>query len=81
MICEKCKNEKLTSKIYEGCGTTTLMGYSPYYDELGKYHSHNPNKRKYNYHCSKGHHWTLKFNDQCSSCNYGKHSRIITYHE
>jgi len=37
-----------------------MMGYTPYYDEGGKYHNNNPNTITKVYHCSNGHTWKEK---------------------
>lgn len=74
MICERCQQEGKRSTVQGGAGITTLMGYSAYWDQDGDYHCHNPNITTTSYHCSNGHHWTVKSNSECpnSECNYGK---------
>ncbi len=60
MICEKCKEQGLKSRVSEmGC-SKTLLGYRPFYDENGKRHYHNPNVTTTSYKCSNGHSWETK---------------------
>lgn len=59
MICQKCKDEGLTSRVYIGMSTRTLMGKPPdYYDEQGKLVvAKDPNRTTTEYSCSNGHKW------------------------
>ncbi len=72
MKCPECQKEGLKSSVYEGAGMTTCMGWVPYYDEDGNYHSHNPNKHMMDFSCSKGHEWSTAYQSTCSSCDYGR---------
>lgn len=65
MICEQCKAEGKTSTVIEGMNSTTAAGYTPYYDEGGKYHYHNPNVTIYAYRCSNGHEFSKYERDVC----------------
>ena len=71
MICPECKKQGLKSRVYDRGCTVTLMGWSPYYDEEGNYHSHDPNRRTQGYECSNGHFWAeQKYNTcQCGWTN------------
>jgi hypothetical protein len=61
MKCPECVENGQTSKLYTNGNSSTLLGWtSPYYDEDGQYHSHNPNTVTSYYSCSKGHQITRK---------------------
>lgn len=72
MICPKCKEEEKKSTVYQGISTSTLIGYTSYYDEDGIYHSHDPNSSTTNYSCSNGHCFSVSKKNNCPNCNYGK---------
>lgn len=78
MICPKCKEEGRTSSIYVGNSTTTLMGNTPFYDEQGQYHSHDPNNVNTSYHCSNGHRFMTSGRNTCPNCSYGNESKTLT---
>ena len=65
VICPQCKEAGLKSEVYPGAGRTTLMGWQPYYDEEGKYHSHDPNTTTIHFQCSNGHSWIEKKHNSC----------------
>jgi hypothetical protein len=65
MICETCKAEGKTSKVYGGMGTVTCAYYQPYYDEQGEYHNHDANIKTSGYSCSNGHSWTVQSTGSC----------------
>lgn len=73
MICKKCKKEGFTSKVFPELMEETCLGWFPYYDEEGNYHSHNPNQRMRRHKCSNGHSWTIFSLELCPAeqCNYG----------
>ncbi len=56
--CEECKKNEVKYSVYYRGSSTTLMGWSPYWDEDGKYHNNNPNKITSSYECSNGHSWS-----------------------
>ena len=58
MICPECKEQGLRSCVTPGAGTSTLMYCPGYYDEDGRYHSHDLNTSSTSYSCSNGHRWT-----------------------
>jgi len=60
MKCPECEKLGLRSKVFVGQATRTLMGYTSYYDEDGKFHNNNPNKTTTSYTCSNGHAWMVK---------------------
>jgi hypothetical protein len=65
MICKECQNQGLKSQVHPGIGMRTLMGWSPYYDENGKFHSHDPNTITTDYKCSNGHSWEEQSHITC----------------
>lgn len=72
LFCKQCENEGETSTITgNGYGTSTLMDWYPSYDEQGRYHSHNPNWHTSSWRCSRGHVFTVRSKNGCSSCGYG----------
>lgn len=81
MICPKCKEEEKKSIVYAGYGMSTLVGYTPYYDEDGKYHSHDPNSNTTNYTCSNGHSFSVSRKSPCPNCDYGKDFEKIRINE
>lgn len=58
MICPECQKQGLRSRVTPGPIVTTLMYCPPFYDEDGKYHSHDANSSSTSYSCSNGHCWT-----------------------
>lgn len=80
MICERCKEQGLKSRIYGGVGYTTAMYCQPYYDEDGKYHHHDMNSSSSHYNCSNGHSFTVSHEKSCSNCDW-KLSGSVTFHE
>lgn len=78
MICPKCKELGLKSKVYGGnVGFSTCAGWQPYYDEEGIHHSHNPNSNTSSLYCSNGHRIVISSSNKCVNCDYG-HEETIT---
>jgi hypothetical protein len=48
-----------------GMSMTTLMYCAPFYDEAGRFHSHNPNTTTTQYSCSNGHRWSESVKPKC----------------
>lgn len=74
MKCAQCVASGKRSVVYPPrAWTTTLMGYTDYYDEEGAYHLHDPNTSGGAFHCSLGHNWTVVKRRQCPAegCTYG----------
>lgn len=71
MICPECKGKNLKSIVMINNTTMTCMGWLPYYNEDGKYHSHNPNKISTSYICSNKHCFNMSALAPCPSCDYG----------
>ena len=70
MKCPECVKNGDRSTVYPKGGSTTCLGYAPYYDEDGNYHNHDPNHTNYSYECSNGHEWHEKVYRSCSSCDW-----------
>ena len=49
MICPECKAEGKESRVYVGMAITTCVASAPFYDEKGRYHSHDPNTTSQSY--------------------------------
>lgn len=72
MKCPKCEENNQTSRVYvSGGGGVTLAGYLPFYDEEGKYHSHDPNIINSIYTCANGHSFEVKRHNKCW-CGWNK---------
>ena len=73
MKCEECVEAGLKSRVTGGGGSRTLLGHSPYYDEDGIYHNHDPNTITRSYSCSNGHRWVTKGKGECPAdgCDRG----------
>lgn len=69
MICEQCKKEGKTSTVHLQSSSSTLLAFTPYYDEKGVYHSHDPNTHTMQYQCSNGHFFTEESKAKCPNCN------------
>lgn len=80
MKCPVCIEKGLKSNVYPGVSMSTLMYCAPYYDENGKYHSHDMNRHTTNYNCSHGHTWSESSTGICPSCDFGKDSKSVTIH-
>ena len=68
MKCPECVKEGEKSTVVIGYGSTTDMGWQPYYDEDGEFHDHDPNWHGYNYRCSRGHEWYVSRQEKCPAC-------------
>lgn len=77
MKCPTCVENGQRSKVMIGVGTTTLLGWSSYYDEDGNYHLHDPNTHMMPWSCSNGHSGVEMSHSECphSECDYGKRRR------
>lgn len=72
MLCSWCVDKGERSIVWPRGGVVTAMAWSPFYDEDGAYHAHNPNGSGLNYECSRGHYW-YPATKPCPSCDYGQH--------
>lgn len=53
------------SEVYLENVEATTMGYAPFYDKDGRYHTHDPNRHTRYYRCSNGHKWKEKTKISC----------------
>ena len=65
MKCPECDEAGDRSVVYVGGGISTEVASQPFYDEDGVYHNHDPNWHRTEYHCSKGHWWTMSRKGGC----------------
>ena len=70
MICKQCKAEDKTSRVMVLYSSTTAMACTPYYDEQGFYHKHDPNRIATYYACTNGHKFHKYDFIACPSCDY-----------
>lgn len=72
--CPQCIESGQRSKVYDQGGSTWAMGWSPYYDEDGQYHAHNPNSVQVAYKCTNDHTFQRVYEKPCpnENCEYGK---------
>lgn len=69
MKCKECQESDRQSRVYRGPTSSTVMGYSSYYDEEGVYHQHNMNQVSTSYSCSNGHWWNQDSPQLCPADN------------
>lgn len=80
MICKKCQENNLKSKVFAGGCSSTLMTASSYYDEEGKPHYHDLNTTTAEYRCSNGHRFTVKLRAKCVSCDFNSdYDSVVEY--
>ncbi|KAB7755227.1 hypothetical protein [Mycolicibacterium mucogenicum] len=79
MKCPECVKTDQRSKVYCHGSSSTSMGWSPFYDEDGEYHQHNPNSGEKYYKCSNGHSFTTPVRQACPNpkCHFDKTSEEI----
>lgn len=65
MKCPECVKEDEKSTIQVGGMITTSMAWTPFYDEDGELHSHDPNTSSTSYSCSRGHKWSESYQHKC----------------
>lgn len=75
MKCQQCVEMGQKSQVYLGISSSTLMGWTPYFDEDGQYHSHDPNWTTTGYRCSEGHNWQKSSQKPCLNCLYGREEK------
>lgn len=71
MKCSVCVSEGKKSTIRGGITRTSAAYCAPFYDEDGKYHHHDRNRRTAHYTCSNGHSWSEVSINECW-CGWGK---------
>ena len=81
MKCEECVKAGEKSRVNSHGGMSTLMGYTPYYDEDGVYHNHDGNRKTNHYSCSNGHQWVEVGKNACPAkgCDFGGDFEIKWY--
>ena len=67
LLCDKCWQQGLKSKVYVGGSSATCMSGSTYYDEEGFFHRHDPNWSTAIYRCDNGHRWQVKVRQGCEN--------------
>ncbi len=77
MICPMCASQGLKSKVRLFGTSTTCMAFNTWYDEEGKYHSHDPNWNSTGFECTNKHGGVIKKKNKCPSCSYGSKSEEI----
>jgi hypothetical protein len=70
MICPQCKEEGAKSKVHVMYIATTCVIPLKYYDEMGKFHYHDPNYTTIKYHCSNDHSWAKQKTLGKCSCGW-----------
>jgi hypothetical protein len=65
-FCPWCQRDGERSRVSSGSVRGTLMnGVSPYWDEDGKLHTHDPNIYTATFGCSRGHRWSEVYAHGC----------------
>ena len=74
LFCTECQEAGLKSRVRSHGGRSTLIGFRPYHDGEGAFHSHDPNISTSGYSCSNGHTFTRKTKKLCPApdCEYGE---------
>ena len=55
--CPTCVQQLLRSTVHEGTSKSTAVYCPPFYDEEGRRHHHDANRRSRSFRCSNGHSW------------------------
>lgn len=71
MKCPECETSGLRSRVTIHGGSSTCIGWSPFCDEDGVFHSHDPNTHTSGFSCSNGHYWSVSSKAKCPNCDYG----------
>lgn len=70
MKCAECVAQDLTSRVYyRGSSSTLLGGSARFWDEEGKQHDHEMNRKQDFYSCTNGHQWVEDVINLCPTCN------------
>jgi len=72
MKCPRCVAGGKRSRVFSEGGSVTLMAWTPYWDEDGQYHNHDPNWHTYGYRCSEGDYWQDSILVPCPAGDYPK---------
>ncbi len=65
IICPVCKEQGIKSQVRTTNVMTTLMWYGTFYDEDGGMHSHDDNSRTTIGHCTNGHKFHYRYENNC----------------
>jgi hypothetical protein len=76
MKCPVCIQQHTQSKVFENGSASTLRAHSPFYDDGGKRHDHNPNRVRDGYRCSNNHYFEVSAVRKCW-CGWGG-SPVVT---
>jgi len=79
MICPACQREGKQSRIKLLGYIVTSMCAHEFYDEQGRYHSHDPNSMSTSARCSAGHQLAIVVKHGCDvdGCDFGVYSREV----
>lgn len=74
MKCPECVKEGQKSTVRVRPMASTLMYSNDYYDEDGRWHSHDPNWFSRSYRCSRGHEWGTSIRGTCpvDGCDWNR---------
>lgn len=73
MTCPECEAAGVQTRApIESLGTEqTCLGWLPFIDAAGSYHSHDPNRHWEHFRCWYGHRFSRQWQVRCASCAYG----------
>lgn len=57
VLCAACQKDNKKSIVHSGISMSTMISCPSFFDEEGRQHKHDTNKRTTDYHCSEGHRW------------------------
>jgi len=78
--CPVCKRLGQKSKLYiQGFSTSTSIISEQFYDEKGKFHSHDSNRTETEWYCDKGHKGIKIESTKCPSCSFGQEGKVEFY--
>jgi hypothetical protein len=80
MRCPVCEPKKVKHTVTPGFTSTTLVNYTPYYDEADNHHDHDYNSSRGEATCSNGHTWTETTYNSCW-CGWSGGVSSISVHE
>lgn len=80
MKCPECTTEQKLSSVYRTLGVSDLIAWTPFEDEDGNLHFHDPNKLSESFNCSRGHNWNKRSRDTCqvSGCDWNDPAHEVT---
>ena len=75
MKCPACVREGRPSRVFDCGASKTLLGWSPYYDDAGVYHAHDPNRVSQTFKCANGHWFGVDYYEPCPADGCERNSR------